>query len=514
MALETNEIVKYCLEKGILLDKDILNMFSEAFDIETSKIVIESIQRQIQKRIITKKIFDENPVEMDRILLNLPEEKKKRVEKLKIQLGLSINISKEISTEIEQKQETLDEFADVKVLSSNITFNKKIEVSDFVKHFRGRFLEMRKILQEHAELNNLVSINKLSENRNMSIIGIISDKRITKNKNILLEVEDLTGKTIALVNQNKPELYKKAEELSLDCIVGLKCSGNREILFVNDIIFPEANLFERKKSPIEEYALFTGDLHVGGKNFMEENFIKFINYLNESNEKIKYLFLVGDLIAGVGIYPEQEKELEIPDIEGQFEKVAELLGEIRKDIKIIIAPGNHDGLRIMEPQPIYDEKYAWPLYNLKNVILTTNPSLVNFGAKKGFSGFNILMYHGYSFHYYANNINYLMKEKAVHTPEKIMAYLLKQRHLAPTHTSTLYFPTEEDPLLIKQVPDIFFSGHTHKSGIAYYNNILNISSSCWESKTAFQEKMGNEPDFCKVPMFNLKTRAIKILDFE
>jgi len=68
--------------------------------------------------------------------------------------------------------------------------------------------------------------------------------------------------------------------------------------------------------------------------------------------------------------------------------------------------------------------------------------------------------------------------------------------------------------MIKQVPDIFFSGHTHKSGITYYNNILNISSSCWESKTAFQEKMGNEPDFCKVPMLNMKTREIKILDFE
>jgi hypothetical protein len=32
--------------------------------------------------------------------------------------------------------------------------------------------------------------------------------------------------------------------------------------------------------------------------------------------------------------------------------------------------------------------------------------------------------------------------------------------------------------------------------------------------TPYQEKFGNMPDHCKVPMFNLKTRKIKILDFE
>jgi len=206
--------------------------------------------------------------------------------------------------------------------------------------------------------------------------------------------------------------------------------------------------------------------------------------------------------------------LKITDLEEQFEKASELLGKIRKDIKIIIASGNHDGVRIMEPQPKFDEKYAWTLYNLENVILVNNPSEVNIAAKDEFKGFNVLIYHGFSFHYYANNIPSLVKEKAVHSPEKIISYLLKNRHLAPTHTSTLYFPSKKDDLMIRNIPDIFVSGHTHKSGVSYYNNILIISNSTWESKTAFQEKMGNEPDFCKIPMLNLKTREVKILDFE
>jgi len=32
--------------------------------------------------------------------------------------------------------------------------------------------------------------------------------------------------------------------------------------------------------------------------------------------------------------------------------------------------------------------------------------------------------------------------------------------------------------------------------------------------TPYQEKFGNLPDHCKIPMINLKTRAVKILDFE
>jgi DNA polymerase II small subunit len=126
-----------------------------------------------------------------------------------------------------------------------------------------------------------------------------------------------------------------------------------------------------------------------------------------------------------------------------------------------------------------------------------------------------LTYHGFSFPYYANTVPTLIKAgKALNTPDKIMAYLLKNRHLAPSHTSVQHHPSEEDALMIKKVPDIFLSGHTHSSAVSYYNNILMISSSSWEAMTARQEKMGNVPDFCKVPMFNMKTGTIKILDFE
>jgi len=521
------EILEFCLRKGLLLDKDVLKLFEDIHDTQSIKLIIERIKNTTNQSVITKSLFSQNKDQVSKVLLSLPEESQKSLEKFRIKLGLSIEISKEIeiskssSVSGEDSLNSYDGENGVKVLSNTPLQNKKLEVPDFVKYFRNRYLEMRKILQEHSELNNPVSINKLSGNsQGVSIIGIVSNKSVTKNKNILLEVEDLTGKIKVLINQNKPELYKEAEQISLDSVLGFKGSGNKEIFFVNELVFPDSMIFERKSSPVEEYALFIGDLHFGSKRFLKNGFMKFIDYLNgkipntPEVPKIKYLFLVGDVVTGVGNYPDQEKDLEIYDLEEQFTKLAELLSRIKSDIKIIISPGNHDGVRLMEPQPFLNERYAWPLFNMKNVILTENPCNLNIGAKEGFSGFDILTYHGFSYFYYANTVPDLISKKAANSPEEMMKYLLKYRHLAPSHGSTQYYPFEEDPLIMKNVPDIFVSGHTHKCGVTYYNNVLIISVACWEAMTPYQEKFGNQPDHCKVPLVNLKTRNVRILDFE
>jgi len=521
-------LLQFCLKKGFLVDPEVLTLFKDIENPVSAQIFMESLAQHNSTRMITKQFFSNTSL-IHEVFSRIPEEHKRSIEKLQIKLGLNIEISREIQTPISEVSSSSTKLdlvvkqtrAPIKVFCSPTNFNKKIEVSDFVKHYKNRFIEIKGVLQEHVELTNLVSINKISNNKqSLSIIGLVLEKKLTKNKNLILRVEDLTGTTSLLISANKLELLKKAEDVVLDSVLGFKCSGNKEILFVNDIIFPEAVLFERKHGPEENYAAFIGDLHVGTGLFMEDKFLRFIDYLNgvlpsqPSADKIKYLFIVGDLVCGVGIYPGQEKELIIKDLEGQFQKAAELLSKIRKDIQIVICPGNHDGVRIMEPQPLFDEKYAWPIYQLENVTLVTNPSRIVFGENGSFPGFNLLMYHGYSYHYYVDNVGHLRRAKATNSPEKIMAFLLKHRHMAPTHASTLYYPLEKDSLFIREVPDIFFSGHTHKGAVTYANNVLIISASTWESKTEFQEKMGNEPDFCKVPLFNLKTRAVHVLDFE
>ena len=518
--MDTKEILKFCMENGLLVDKEVLNLFSEETDSEAVKFIIGRIKNYTRKKLTTKELFYEDKDQINNIFSNLPKENQERLESLKIKLGLSIEISKEVSVPV-AKEQKIEQANGVRVLSSNCVLGRKVGVADFISFFRSRFSEMRGFLQTNPGLDNIVSIGKLSGNRRtVSLIGMVLDKRVTKNKNIVFEIEDMTGITNILVNKDKEELLKKAEDVALDSVVGFKCAGSKEILFCQDIIFPEINLFERKRSPAEEYAVFIGDIHYGSKNFMEENFLRFIDYLNgkvpntPEVDKIRYLFIIGDLVTGIGNYPNQERDLKVMNLEDQFGGIAELLGRIRKDIKIIISPGNHEGVRLMEPQPLFDEKYAWALYEMENVVLVENPFMVNIGAQENFSGFTVLGYHGFSYPFYAGNVPRLAKAKAMNNPEKIIEYLLKHRHLAPTHGSVQYFPCEKDAHIIREVPDIFLSGHVHKSAVIYFNNILIISSSSWEAMTPYQEKFGNIPDYCKVPIFNLKTRAIKILDFE
>lgn len=517
--MDNKEVLKFFMERGLLVDNEVLNLFSEESNVDSVKLIIEKIQNRTQKKIITKELFLKNKDEVSRVFTTLPQKHQKNLENLKVKLGLSIEISKEFSLAPEKKAE--EKGGNVKVVSVNCSMGKKFNVEDFVSHFRNRFSEMRGFLYAHPALENLVSINKIGVSRGAySIVGIIYDKRVTKNKNMILEVEDLTGRIKVLINKDREELFKKAEELALDSVVGFKCSGNKDMLFTNEIVFPDTSLVDRKNSSVDESVAFIGDVHFGSKKFMKENFMKFIDYLNckipntPEARKIKYLVIIGDLITGVGNYPNQERDLEIVDLEDQYTGVAELLGKIRKDIKIIIAPGNHEGVRLMEPQPLYEEKYAWALHDMENVILTENPCLVNVGGTVDFSGFNVLLYHGFSYPYYANQVPRLMQMKAMNAPEKIMQYLLKHRHLAPTQGSVQYFPCNRDSHVIRDVPDIFVSGHTHKSAIVYHNNILVVSVATWEELTPYQEKFGNIPDHCKVPIFNLKTRAVKILDFE
>jgi DNA polymerase II small subunit len=517
--MNTKEILKFCLEKGFLLDNEVFNLFNQTTDSESVKVIIGSLKDYTNQRVITRTLFSEHREKVLQIISTLPKESQEEFENLRIKLGLSIEISQEHKNIELRDAEVL---GSVKVLSPTTAENsKKIEVGDFVRHFRNRVAEMSKILQGNSSLKNLVSVGKLSDSRQgVSVIGMISEKITTKNKNILLEVEDLTGKIKVLVNSTNKELCEKAEDICLDSVLGFSGFGNREILFANNIVFPECFLPERKKSSAEEYALFVGDIHLGSNLFLEKSFSRFIDYLGEKNQesearKIKYLFINGDIVAGVGNYPSQERYLAVKDLEEQYLKLSEFLKKIRKDIKIIISPGNHDGVRLMEPQPMFNEKFAWSLYGLKNALILGNPNLVNIGAKPGFSGFDVLSYHGFSYPYYANVIPKLALEKALaRSPDKVMHYLLMNRHLAPSHSSVQYFPGEEDELIIKKIPDIMVSGHTHKCAVSYYNNVLTLSTAAWEGKTDYEEKMGIEPDFCKVPAVNLKTRGVKILDFE
>lgn len=404
---------------------------------------------------------------------------------------------------------------------------KKVDLDYFVSYFKMRYNLLKDVLQGRSELQNVVSISRVkskSRNELVGVIGMVFNKEVTKNGNIILSLEDPTGTTKVLISKDKKEIYESAKDVVYDEVIGVVGVAGSDIIFCNNLYFPEVPIGkELKKTKDDVYVAFTSDLHIGSKKFLQKEFLNFVNWLNlktgdekqkEIARKVKYLIVTGDLVDGVGIYPTQERDLQIKDIKLQYQKLAELINLIRKDIKIILCPGNHDALRLSEPQPPLDKELAGDMWKIPNVILVSNPSIVNIHSSENFVGFDILLYHGGSYHYFIDMVESLRLSNAKDKPHYVSEFLLKKRHLAPTYNSSPHLPHKgDDFMVIKKVPDFFAHGEMHNADFGIYNNVFLISGGCWISLTDFQEKMGSNPDPAKVPIVNLKTRETKILNF-
>lgn len=523
--------VEAFIKEGILIDPELNE------DLKNIKTPLVDIIKALNIKFLSRKDFEKNYPKIKLILENLRDrksgEEREYIEQAlvylsKVMIGKPIEgdaVLKDKAPEIKKAEKAIKEHGSVRVLKCYDLPPRDITVGDFVEYFKSRYTALKSILQDHGELSNLSLIDKVSPNsKNISIIGMVYSKSITKNKNIMLQIEDLTGRIPVLVSVNKPDLIKKCSQIVMDEVIGIKCSGSSEILFANDIVFPDVELSgNKRRTENEEYAVFTSDIHVGSNIFQEDKFLKFIEWINgnsvdeahrEKSKKIKYLFITGDSVDGVGVYPGQEDKLALKDIRQQYQRLYELLSKIRKDITIIMCPGQHDSVRVHEPQPPIGTDYAEPIYRLENIMLVSNPAFIEIGKTKNSEGVRVLMYHGASFYTMINEIEELRFGNANETPTKVIKHWLKKRHLGPPHSTTTHIPIPEgDPLVIKEVPEILVTGDMHRTDVDHYKGVLMINSSCWQKRTDFEEKIGKIPDPCKTIMLNLKTWDIKIIDF-
>ncbi len=417
--------------------------------------------------------------------------------------------------------------APVSIIVSHEGNPHKYEVKDFVNFFLSRYRFLENILRHRQELENVLTINRVlskKEKEKVSVIGLINDINPTKNDNLVLTLEDPTGTIKVIVSKNKTELFHLAKELTYDEVVGITGISGDKIIFSENIVWPDIpTSHELKKGEAEESLIFLSDIHVGSSLFLKEEFGRFLSWIrgetgNETQRSlaasVKYIVIAGDLVDGVGIYPSQEEELNIFSYKEQYAEFCRLIKQIPPDKKLIVCPGNHDAVHLAEPQSVFYREYAPELFQLPNITIVSNPAYINVGKTKEFSGFDILMYHGYSFDYHINSIEALRNNGGYHRADLMMRYLLKRRHLAPSFKSTPYFPAySEDPLIINKIPDFFVTGHIHYSKVANYKGVTMICGSCWQGKTSFQEKLGHEPEPARVPLVNLKTREVKILRF-
>ena len=417
----------------------------------------------------------------------------------------------------------------VKILKSYDSPPKKRTFQDFVSVFNMRFKILSQMLRNRKELQGVTAISRViakTTNDKVAVIGMILDKQTTKNNNIILKIEDLTGicNVIIRKDEKNKDLYDLAVNLSLDEVIGITGSWLSSAVFADRILFPDIPLNkELKKKNEEEYVVLLGDTHFGSNVFMEYEFEKFIQWIqgNAGNEeqkrmaeKTNYIILTGDIVEGVGIYPNQQNDLTILDITDQYVDAARRLKQIPERIKIIAMSGNHDAGRLSEPQETPYKDYAAAIWAMPNVTLVSNPAYVNIASTEDFPGFDILLYHGGSLIYYSQNVPFIREAGGQKRTDLILKYLLQRRHLAPTHGATLYLPdADQDFLLIDIIPDFFITGHIHRSTVGSYRNITTINSSCWTETTEDQIKRGLEPLPARVPIINLKTREVKIMNF-
>jgi DNA polymerase II small subunit len=486
---------------------------------------------EIKKQIINSLI--ENDVLVgDEILSRLESVNDEEVLK-KIKSNNEYLLDKEMFASVSSKNFINDikkEDRKVKIISSYDPKPRKRTLKDFVSFFRRRYDFLLRILSQRQELKNLVSISRIKkkqEGETISAVGMISEISITTNGHYIITIEDDTGMFKFLVSKNSQnkELKESVKNLVLDEVIGLTGTIGNNIIFANNIIIPDVPLSkEFKKSPNEEFAVFIGDLHFGSKFFLHKEFERFKKWINgdvsdkkqrEIAKKVRYLFILGDMVEGVGTYPGQENDLETPDIYDQYDLFNNFVKSLPSYINVIISPGNHDAVRVAEPQPPISEEYLKELYDMENVFIVSNPAIINIGESDNFSGFDVLIYHGYSFPYYADTVPSIRENGGQERVDLVMKYLLQKRHLAPSHKSTQYIPDSmKDCLIIKKIPDFFATGHIHRATYSVYRNVSLINASTWVGMTDYQEKLGLKPEPARAIAVNLSTRDARLLNFE
>jgi DNA polymerase II small subunit len=382
------------------------------------------------------------------------------------------------------------------------------EYEDFVAVFRDRYERLAGQLRSRVNHRPTDALESLPGGNEAAVIGMVADIRSTANGHWLVELEDTNGVFPCLVMSDR-DLADAVDELLLDEVVAIEgtLADDGGLLFADTIQFPDVpRTYEPATADREVAAALVSDVHVGSQEFMAAAWNRFADWLHTPTAAhIEYLLIAGDMVEGVGVYPDQDEELDIVDMYEQYEAFAEQLKAVPGDLEIVMIPGNHDAVRLAEPQPAFEEDLQ-SIMSAHDARISGNPSTVTL------EGVDVLMYHGVSLD---EVIAELPDSKATYdNPHQPMAHLLKKRHLAPQFGGqTRLAPEEEDHLVIDDVPDVFHAGHVHKLGYGTYHNVLTINSGCWQAQTSFQESVNIDPDHAFAPVLSLDTLELTIRDF-
>ena len=396
----------------------------------------------------------------------------------------------------------LAEPADVEVMSDPTMAIAPLDANEgYGRLFSDRYSRLMTMVRSRPDTRSAVGTmggRAVQQGQRIKVAGLLSAK-VNRRTAMDITIDDPNG-TLKLTCQGDAAVAV-AQEAPLDSMVVADVSRARSgQLYVNSIVLPDVPDRKPIATSHRVYAVLLSDLHIGSKMFLEEDFRRFVLWLNgklgdvDIVSRVKYLVIAGDLVDGVGVYPGQEYQLSERNPKEQYASAARLLEMVPGHIQIIISPGNHDVVRQALPQPAVSLDVAEALYGMPNVRWVGDPAYVKL------HGTTFLIYHGKSL----DDVIATTPDLSYGKPATAMKLLLRARHLAPTYGKrTALSPEQRDYLVVDPVPDVLHCGHVHAFDEMDYRGTLIVNSGTWQAQTSFQANMGVEPTPSVIPVVDL-----------
>ena len=377
--------------------------------------------------------------------------------------------------------------------------------------FASRFAALARLLRGRSTLPNLVPVAEANRERgSVSVIAMVRDVRTTVEKrHILVRVEDDSGTIECFVPRDSPAArttFIPDEVVGLQLQVGEDKSRAPRVAGVERPDSSRGRTEHRSTRPSR--ALFLSDLHIGSRSFLSGPWSELSEFLHgrgpapEVAEQIRYVIIAGDLVDGIGIYPNQERDLALHDVFQQYEELGRRLRQLPERLRLIVIPGNHDAVCPAEPQPGLSPDVVALLP--PNVTSLSNPSTVSL------EGVVVSAYHGRSF----DDLIPAIPGASYSRPTDVMKRMIQMRHLGPMYGGrTPLAPLARDGLVIDPAPDILVTGHSHTFGVDRSGSTLLLNASTWQAETEYQRMRNIEPVPARAAIVDLSTLGVSTLDF-
>lgn len=388
------------------------------------------------------------------------------------------------------KEEEKIESKQVKPVQKVLSFKELDLDTGYLGFVQDRYFKLKHIIERLNSIRCNVDTANISKALNRSIVrisGVLNSKKSNKFGSLILNFEDINDFFIAIIPNKNKNLMQKAKELEEGDVVVIE----GELIKRKDSSFyiRASRIFETDaewvnyKNDKNGFVVFISDLRFGNKNFAEDKFLRFIDFLNgkvpeykEISSNILALIITGDLVEGLALNKIFLID-ESYDIKKQYDYAASMLSKIDKSIPIYILPGERDVILPFIPFTGFKEEYAESLYKLENVKLVNDPSFLNI------DGLHILITHGFYFESIYRKLlgTYNKENSLIQTVRKI----LKRRELIPNLEIKGILPIGYDPFVIQEMPHVLAFGHYNLPIYDIYKNCLIISNSSWLKTNEF-----------------------------